>query len=180
MGKRSTVFRVSWLSSVLCCIGLIVSVSCATDPRPASDASPDLKITHSLEQWFTALARQPLGTQPTTSASLDFALLPTSPLAPDDLPRWLADIRPNHPQAQYRLAALNISPADQPTPGSTDYDTRFALERDTVDEAGLSHIARWQQHWRIRLPAEGPPIVVSIHEEPLLIFPGTGPQIVCF
>ena len=180
MRKRSTVSCVRLLRSTLFCIGLIVSLSCATDPGQATAASPDLRITHSLEQWFTSLARRSLATQPAAEASLDFALLPTSRIAPDEWSRWLADMRPSHPQAQYRIAELRISPAEPPSPKSDEYETRFALERDTVDDAGVAHIARWQQHWRIRLPAAGPPIVLSIHEEPRLIFPGTGPQIVCF
>ena len=180
-----------WL---VCMIALATGVSDAGTAEPSDSTSPNAQITEALEQWWTALARRPLAEQPggqghpVDAATLDFALTSASPLSPADLPSWLAAMRPNHPAIEYRLAAVSIAPSasrSKTTPtstptGSTDYDTRFALERRSFDDTGLSHVARWQENWRIRLQPDAPPIVVSIEEEARLVFPGTGPQIICF
>jgi hypothetical protein len=158
---------------------LLGTSSSAAEPHEPLGA--EAQILSSLEDWFTALARQEadtilLGeTAALPNVSLSFTPGPDSDLRMEDLPRWVETLRTEHPRVEYRLAGIEIDRMQGET-----YDIRFALERRSVESTGLSHIARWAERWRIRIPASASPTVLAISEEPRLAFPGTGPQIVCF
>ncbi|MBW1884306.1 MAG: hypothetical protein JRJ58_12300 [Deltaproteobacteria bacterium] len=49
-----------------------------------------------------------------------------------------------------------------------------------MDDEGLPHIARREHVWLVRNVPGAAPVVLRIDERPLLAFPGTGPQIVCY
>jgi hypothetical protein len=170
------------------CIGAFasrfVAIASALACAPASftSESAEARVTASLHGWFTALAR----TAPDADSSvrrvkvpgperLEFSLGDGSQLPSEGLNGWVEALRTPHPRVEYRLAGLTISEGDQDV-----YRVRFALQRLAVDESGLTHIALSDQTWRIRVAPRRTPVVTEIAVEPRLVFPGTGPQIVCY
>lgn len=161
---------------------LLVLAACSSTsgatPQPA-----DTRIEAALEGWFTALARS--GAAPFSDAAspvhfartvdLDFVLRPDSALTPASFDDWLASLRTIHPRVSYRIAAITIEPMEQRA-----LRVRFVLERDAIDVDALRHVARSEQTWRIELKPSGPLEVSAVSEVPKLVFPGTGPQIVCY
>jgi hypothetical protein len=57
---------------------------------------------------------------------------------------------------------------------------RFEFDRRAIDTSGAPHIARREHTWLVRRTKNDPPVILQIDERPLLAFPGTGPQIVCY
>jgi hypothetical protein len=56
----------------------------------------------------------------------------------------------------------------------------FRLDRGAIDREGTRHVARYQQAWTLRDRPGDEPVVLAIDTHRLLVFPGTGPQIVCY
>jgi hypothetical protein len=81
----------------------------------------------------------------------------------------------SYPQIEYRLGPIRILAEERDR-----YRVRFEFDRHAVDAAGLLHVARREHTWIVQRSASAAPVILSIEERPLLFFPGTGPQIVCY
>jgi hypothetical protein len=79
------------------------------------------------------------------------------------------------PDVEYRVGPIRIAPTREGL-----YEARFELDRLATDEAGIPHIARRAQTWLVRERSDGTAEILSVDEQELLAFPGTGPQIVCY
>jgi hypothetical protein len=148
---------------------------------PAAD--PTDVLATALSEWFTSLARNDPrdGMQPRAgNASLSFDLagegqVAAAEVAAQEFGAWLERLRPAHARVEYRIAELAVG---EGVGGR--HRVRFALERRSVDEVGLDHIALSDETWQILVLPDGSAVVDSIATRPLLAFPGTGPQIVCY
>ena len=88
---------------------------------------------------------------------------------------WVSNLRATYPQIEYRLDPIRIQ-----TEGPGRYRVRFEFDRHALDEAGLPHVARREHTWIVQSSANATPVILKMEERPLLFFPGTGPQIVCY
>ena len=93
----------------------------------------------------------------------------------DALLAWTSNLRATYPQIEYRLDPIRIR-----AEGQDRYRVRFEFDRHALDEAGLPHVARREHTWIVRSDANATPVILRMEERPLLFFPGTGPQIVCY
>jgi len=171
-----------WAAWGVACVAAVVGCS-TVSPAGGAPVSPEQQIAMALEGWLTALARDPaygVGTvagQAAGDGELAFELAETSSIPASGLGGWIEALRPDHQNVEYRVAALSIATSKA---AADEFDVRFALERRSTEASGLAHVARWQERWGVRLAEGSPAVVVSIHEERRLVFPGTGAQIVCF
>lgn len=132
-----------------------------------------------VRSWYTLIESQQVG-----SCTLD-DLLDQSPFefssaegswpGPEGLSAWVSELRSDHPQVEYRLTNMSTTAVDQGT-----YRIRFGLDRRALDSDGVPHVARREQAWLIRFRSGALPLVLRIDDESQLVFPGTGPQIVCY
>jgi hypothetical protein len=88
---------------------------------------------------------------------------------------WVSNLRATYPQIEYRLDRIRIQ-----AEGRDRYRVHFEFDRHALDEAGLSHVARREHTWIVRSDPNATPVILRMEERPLLFFPGTGPQIVCY
>ncbi|MAG32278.1 MAG: hypothetical protein CL908_15455 [Deltaproteobacteria bacterium] len=161
--------------------------SCGVTARPAlepislapaeSGSEPD--IDQLVQDWFGLLESQlPGAADPEEllpEASFQLALADGTLRGRSGLGVWLADLRTGYEQVEYEIGSIRIDSA-----GENLQTARFEFSRRAVDETGTPHIARREHRWLLRdLPGD-PPRVLRIDERPLLSFPGTGPQIVCY
>jgi hypothetical protein len=134
-----------------------------------------------IERWFSVLAESPPDlageARPRGQSALEFALVEEEgeDAAPADLRAWLLDLRSPHPRVQFELHHMSATRV-----GDRLHRFRFEVERKAVDAEGLPHVARSQQTWLIHERVASPPAVLRAESVPLLSFPGTGPQIVCY
>lgn len=110
-----------------------------------------------------------------TDSSFEFSLTGGSVSGAEEPQAWVSELRSAYPHVEYQLDALRTESLD----GGT-YRAQFELNRRAIDEDGVPHVARRMQTWTIRDVPGARPAVLSIDEERLLSFPGTGPQIVCY
>ncbi len=94
---------------------------------------------------------------------------------PVELEAWRANLHSTHPRLEYRLDPIAVELVD-----SGLFRAHFELERRAVDSEGIPHIARREHDWLVRDVPGGAPVILRIDERPLLAFPGTGPQVVCY
>ena len=137
------------------------------------------RIVSLVRRWFAALE------DPTTDPEKLNGLLAEEPFElildggalrdRDELFAWVSKLRATYPRIEYRLDPIRIHPE-----GRDRYRIRFEFDRNAIDEAGQPHVARREHSWIVRGDANATPVILSIEERPLLFFPGTGPQIVCY
>jgi hypothetical protein len=88
---------------------------------------------------------------------------------------WVSNLRSTYPQIEFRVDPFRIY-----AEGRDRYRIRFEFDRRALDDAGLAHVARREHTWIVRGNGGETPVILSIEERPLLFFPGTGPQVVCY
>jgi hypothetical protein len=132
-----------------------------------------------VHDWFALLESQPPegdslnGLLPEPSFELRVAV--GSVRSRSGLRAWLSDLRTRSRLVDYRLGAIRVD-----STGEGLHEARFRFDRQAVDEAGTPHIARREHTWLVQDFPGAPPRILRIDERPLLPFPGTGPQIVCY
>jgi hypothetical protein len=155
--------------------------SSGPDPATFEAASSELeeRIKTLIHSWFAVLE------DPTVEAKTLNGLLAEAPFelildggALRDrgaLLAWASNLRTTYPQIEYRLDPIRIQ-----AEGQDRYRVRFEFDRHALDEAGLPHVARREHTWIVQSDANATPVILRMEERPLLFFPGTGPQIVCY
>jgi len=93
----------------------------------------------------------------------------------EGMKRWIRELRSGLPQVRFSVSKFHV---DEAPAGAL--HAHFEVDREGLDDDGNRHVMRREQSWRIRQPAEGPLLVLAIEETPALVFPGSGPQIVCY
>lgn len=92
-----------------------------------------------------------------------------------ELLAWVSNLRATYSKIEHRLDPIRIQPEM-----SDRYRVHFEFDRHALDEAGLPHVARREHIWIVRSDANEAPLILRMEERPLLFFPGSGPQIVCY
>jgi hypothetical protein len=87
----------------------------------------------------------------------------------------ISDLRASRPHTEYQLDSIKIESVEPDL-----YRARFQFNRRSLDEAGIPHVARREHIWMVRSESNATPVILQIDERPLLFFPGTGPQVVCY
>ncbi len=162
-------------------------LNCATtggvsaDPTTSTSADhgSERRIASMIHEWFALLTSQTL-----ESPALDhfvaqppfaFSFAEGNVRSLGELRAWASNLRSTSAQVEYRIAAIRLDPA-----GEGLYQVRFESQQRALDASGAPHIAGRQHTWLVRdFPGEGP-VILQIDERPSLVFPGTGPQIVCY
>ena len=179
-------------SRLVLILATLIALCTEIDGSPKrAGANPDLaalenssvhleaRIESLIQSWFAVLE------DPTAEAKTLYGLLAEAPfeLLLDGkvlhdrgaLLPWVSSLRASYPQIEYRLDPIRIH-----TEGPDRYRVRFEFDRHALDEAGLPHAARREHTWIVQSSTSETPVILRIEERPLIFFPGTGPQIVCY
>ena len=87
----------------------------------------------------------------------------------------ISNLRALHPHTEYQLGPIQIEFGEPDL-----YQARFEFSTRALDETGIAHVARREQVWTIRSRTNETPTILRIEDQPLLVYPGTGAQIVCY
>jgi hypothetical protein len=180
----ASILRLTALLATLITLGTSVGADRA-------GASSDLATPHStpvdfearaemlVHSWFAVLG------DPSIEANRLVPLLAESPfdLVMDgaelhDRPAllaWVSELRDTYSKIDYQLDPIRVHVEE-----SDRYRVRFEFDRHALDRAGLSHVIRREHTWIIQGNPNESLVILEIEERPLLFFPGTGPQIVCY
>jgi hypothetical protein len=131
-----------------------------------------------IRDWFDRLASGTNGAhaallQP-MEASFELARPGGTTRDPAEIEAWLDELRSPHPRVEFTIDALRVTPAEAGL-----YELRFTVDRRANDAQGLSHVARSEHTWLVRMREESPAAIARIEAHPVLAFPGTGPRIIC-
>ena len=174
--RGGSVRKSSGLYSLILCSLLALLLACVSSAPLESRSS---QLEWKVEQWFAQLAALPpeLGTEDRLldGTSLAFDLAEGGDPAPGGLRAWLLALRSPHRHVEFQLHEMSLLEVDPQT-----RRLRFELERRAVGEDGLPHVARSLQTWLIHERTGSADVVFRVESVPLLAFPGTGPQIVCY
>jgi len=153
----------------------------APDPQSprAVPARVELQIEALIQHWFAVLE------DPTAEPKALLDLLADASFAleldgeairdRDALLAWASKFRAKHSQVKFSIDPIRVT-----AEGRDLYRARFEFDRHAVDPAGLPHVARREQSWLVRSRSDEEALALAIEERPLMFFPGTGPQIVCY
>jgi hypothetical protein len=171
-----------WLSLLLATLaagapGCGVFEGAAEEP-PAREGS-EHHIASLIRAWFSSLEEQTREAVATDrfllESPLHFGLDAAGDPGSDGLRAWVSDLRSRYPRVEYRVGAIRIDDV-----GDGSHRARFEVDRRALDAQGASHVARGSHTWIVAEPPGAAPAVLRVEHEPLLSFPGTGPQIVCY
>lgn len=149
----------------------------ATSHAPAPEDA-ERSAAALIRDWFDQLASgtsdahaallQPM------EASFELARPGGTTRDPAEIEAWLGELRSPHPRVEFTIDALRVTPAEAGL-----YELRFTVDRRADDAQGLSHVARSEHTWFVRMLRGSPAAIARIEARPVLSFPGTGPRIIC-
>ena len=147
---------------------------------PASTAhAAKQRIASLVHDWFAALEGGTLESQALdgfmAAPPFELSLIGATVRSLSELDAWHSNLRSTHLQLEYRIDSIVVEPV-----GEDIHRARFEFERRAVDDGAIPHIARSEHSWLVRVVPGEAPVILRIDERPLLAFPGTGPQIVCY
>ena len=178
-GLRFTIaILVALVPGLVNCAGI---ANVGADPTAIASArsGPERRIGSMIHDWFALLEGRTLESRTLddfpAESSFEFSLAEGSVRSLDELQAWLSNLRSTYPRIEYRIDPIRIDSV-----GGDLYRARFELDRRALDRGGTPHIARREQLWLVRDLPGGAPVMLRIDERPLVPFPGTGPQIVCY
>jgi hypothetical protein len=169
---------------VALCVGILdaeARASSGLDPTLLEVVPGELeeRIETLVHRWFAALG------DPSVEANTLNDFLTEAPFElildgevlhdRDALLAWVSNLRATYPQIEYRFDSIRIQ-----AEGQDRYRVRFEFDRHALDEAGLPHVARREHTWIVESDVITTPVILRMEERPLLFFPGTGPQVVCY
>jgi hypothetical protein len=164
--------------------GFFAGSACADakpDPSVLENSAGDFdaQIEALVERWFELLEDPNAEARGLTAllSEAPFELLLEGEALHDRgaLIAWLSRFRAAYSQIEHRLDPIRIQ-----AEGRDRYRIHFEFDRHAFDQSGLLHLARREHSWIVRDDSSAVPVILSIEERPLLFFPGTGPQIVCY
>ena len=151
----------------------ILATSSAREPADAERSAAAL-----IRDWFDRLES---GTSDARAAllrpmeaSFELARPRGTTRNPAEIEAWLDELRSPHARVEFTVGALRVTPAEAGL-----YEVRFEVDRRADDAQGLSHVARSDHTWLVRMLPGSPPAIARIEERPILSYPGTGPRIIC-
>ena len=138
------------------------------------------RIAALVHDWFAALETAPFesGTLEgfVAKPSFELSLIGARVRSLDELAAWRSHLGATHRNRVYKIDSIHLEPAGD----DLHWSARFEFERRAVDDGGSPHIARRAHTWRVRATPGEPLVIVRIDARPLLAYPGTGPQIICY
>jgi hypothetical protein len=155
--------------------------SAGSDPAMLEAASGNVeeRIEAMIHRWFAVLEDPNVEAKTLNDllAEAPFELILDGEVLRDrgELLAWVSNLRATYSQIEHRLDPIRIQPERRDR-----YRVRFEFDRHALDEAGLPHVARREHIWIVRSDASATPVILRMEERPLLFFPGSGPQIVCY
>jgi hypothetical protein len=181
-GRADSRGAVRWLLLVLLALSS-GPLSCGpvdgAESGPPAPEGPEHPVASLIRAWFSSLEGQSpesVATNRTLVESpLRFQLGAGGVPDANGLRAWVFDLRSPYPQVEYRIGAIRIDDV-----GGDSHRVRFEVDRRAVDADGVPHVARSAHSWVVARSPGAAPAVVRIDHEPLLSFPGTGPQVVCY
>jgi hypothetical protein len=137
------------------------------------------RIVSLVEGWFASLPEVPTGSDDldafVVTSPFDVSLLEGDLRDPGDFRAWVEELRSPHPRVAYELRDLRVDLVENGFGRA-----RFEVGRRATNDEGDLHLSRRRLTWRFRDRGNGPLVLVGFEEERLILFPGTGPQIVCY
>jgi hypothetical protein len=155
--------------------------SAGPDPTALETARTDIegRIETLIQRWFAVLEDPSVEAKTLNDllAEAPFELILNGEALRDRgaLLAWVSSLRATYPQIEYQLDSIRIQ-----AEGRDRYRVRFEFDRHALDEAGLPHVARREHIWIVQSDANAILVILRMEERPLLFFPGSGPQIVCY
>ena len=173
-GTATTLILLALAGSTIGCGGSVALRSGEGAVRPSRD-----HVESTLEGWYGSLAGAPAERDAVTpllrTPDLEFTKASGDGSREAAMQDWITELRSDLPQVAFALSNFHIDEGPDDS-----YRAHFELDRRGADREGYEHVMRREQSWRIRQSAEGTVYVLAIEEKPLLVFPGSGPQIVCY
>jgi hypothetical protein len=148
-------------------------------PELATSAPAEQRIVSLVHEWFAVLEGRTLESRTLgrfmAEPSFELSLVGGDVQSLTELEAWRASLQATHLELEYQIGSIELEPV-----GDGLHRARFEFDRRAVDDEGIPRIARREHAWLVRnVPGEAP-VILRIDERPLLAFPGTGPQIVCY
>jgi hypothetical protein len=164
---------------LLLALSATLALACAGPPPVTHTPSASDTVEQQLRDWYAALSEQPVASHDPRSllAARGFDVELSRGDFPDEaaLGVWVRELRTDHARVAYHITAIRVEePPDGPRRALVE------LDREAVDDAGLRHLARREHTWWIDAHAGEQLTVLGVREQRLIVFPGTGPQIVCY
>jgi hypothetical protein len=173
-GTATMLILLALAGGTLACGGSVGPRGREAAARPSQD-----HVESTLRNWYESLAEASTQRDAVTPLlrTHDLAFRPESGDERSEaaIESWIMELRSDLPQVAFALSKTHI---DEGPDGS--YRAHFELDRRGFDREGNEHVMRREQSWRFRQAAGGTLYVLAIEEKPLLVFPGSGPQIVCY
>ncbi len=139
----------------------------------------ELRISALVNEWFAVLEAdtgEPHDLDALVSEQpFEFSFVGTTVRSLGELAAWRVEQHSSDFRVEYEIDSIRIE--------STEKDVRrahFEIERRISMSGEIPRIARREHTWLIRDVVGTAPAILRIHERPLLAFPGTGPQVVCY
>jgi hypothetical protein len=132
-----------------------------------------------IRDWFASLANPAIDPNQSSlflfETSFEFQSIDEGVRNRSEFLASISNFRESSPQTEYQLDSIKIESVEPDL-----YRARFQFNRRSLDEAGIPHVARREHIWMVRSESNATPVILQIDERPLLFFPGTGPQVVCY
>jgi hypothetical protein len=137
------------------------------------------RVESLIRDWFASLENPAIDSKQSSSflseTSFEFRSKDEAVQSRAEYLASISDLRASRPHTEYQLDSIEIESVEPDL-----YRARFQFNRRFLDEAGIPHVARREHIWMIRSESNAAPVILQIEERPLLFFPGTGPQVVCY
>jgi hypothetical protein len=140
---------------------------------------PQQRVEGLIRAWFAALADPAIDSNQLgvflADASFEYRSADEDPRGRDAFLASISTLRTRHANTEYQLGSTQIEPVEPDL-----YRARFEFSTRALDEAGIAHVARREHIWTVRSGSNQTPKILRIEDQPLLVYPGTGSQIVCY
>ena len=170
-------------------LALLILGFVGSDARADTSSDPADYAIHSIgskqrvetlvHDWFASLANPAIDSNQLSlflsETSFEFRSIDEAVRDRSEYLASLSNLRASRPHTQYQLDSIRIESVKPDL-----YRARFLFNRRVLDEAGIPHVARREHIWMVRSESNAAPVILQIEERPLLFFPGTGPQVVCY
>jgi hypothetical protein len=162
-------------------VGSDARADTSSDPADYAIHSIDSKqrVETLVHDWFASLANPAIDSNQLSlflsETSFEFRSIDEIVRGRSEFLASISNLRASRPHTEYQLDSIRIESVKPDL-----YRARFQFNRRALDEAGIPHVARREHIWMVRSESNAAPVILQIEERPLLFFPGTGPQIVCY
>jgi hypothetical protein len=178
-GSKRTLAILAVFSAGIVNCGALTNPSAGEAPAASTADGSAQRIKTLIYSWFVLLEDPTIDSNALAGllAEPHFELLSADQTlrSPSELRAWVSRLRTTDPHVEYQIDSIHIESVRQDL-----YRARFEFDRRIVDDAGLAHVARREHTWTVRAISNATPILLEIQERPLLPYPGTGPEIVCY